>query len=176
VLAALALLVAWALLHEPLGGAFLAAVGDGPTLAIRPNGAPYAAREPTPGELSRSCARQLDVLDNHARTLQMRPVLRGADLEAAAAARARVAVMSVEGGDFLEGRLENVQKAYDRGVRSVQLVHYRINELGDIQTEPPVHHRLTPFGRDVVVAGVHDHLEIWDRDAWRRELGLESSD
>jgi MraZ protein len=24
--------------------------------------------------------------------------------------------------------------------------------------------------RDVVVAGVHDHLEIWDRDAWRREL------
>jgi MraZ protein len=24
--------------------------------------------------------------------------------------------------------------------------------------------------RDVVVAGVHDHLEIWDRSAWRREL------
>lgn len=133
-----------------LGGAFLAAVGDGPTLAIRPNGTPYAAREPRPGELSRSCARQLDVLDAHARTLQMRPVLRGGDLEAAAAARARVAVMSVEGGDFLEGRLENVQQAYDRGVRSLQLVHYRVNELGDIQTEPPVHRGLTPFGRDVI--------------------------
>jgi MraZ protein len=26
------------------------------------------------------------------------------------------------------------------------------------------------IGRDVVVAGVHDHLEIWDRAAWRREL------
>ena len=24
--------------------------------------------------------------------------------------------------------------------------------------------------RDVVVAGVHDHVEIWSRDAWRREL------
>ena len=24
--------------------------------------------------------------------------------------------------------------------------------------------------RDVVVAGVHDHLEIWDRETWRREL------
>jgi DNA-binding transcriptional regulator/RsmH inhibitor MraZ len=24
--------------------------------------------------------------------------------------------------------------------------------------------------RDVVVAGVNDHLEIWDRAAWRREL------
>ena len=26
------------------------------------------------------------------------------------------------------------------------------------------------LGRDVVVAGVRDHLEIWDRAAWRREL------
>jgi MraZ protein len=26
------------------------------------------------------------------------------------------------------------------------------------------------LGREVVVAGVHDHLEIWDREAWRREL------
>ena len=26
------------------------------------------------------------------------------------------------------------------------------------------------LGREVVVAGVHDRLEIWDRDAWRREL------
>ena len=26
------------------------------------------------------------------------------------------------------------------------------------------------LGRDVVVAGVHDHLEIWDRAAWRREV------
>ncbi len=26
------------------------------------------------------------------------------------------------------------------------------------------------LGRDVVVAGVHDHLEIWDRATWKREL------
>ena len=26
------------------------------------------------------------------------------------------------------------------------------------------------LGRDVVVAGVRDHLEIWDRAAWRKEL------
>ena len=26
------------------------------------------------------------------------------------------------------------------------------------------------LGREVVVAGVNDRLEIWDRDAWRREL------
>jgi len=43
-----------------------------------------------------------------------------ADLAAATAARGRVAIMSVEGA------------------------------LGDIQTEPPVHNGLAPFGRDVV--------------------------
>ena len=26
------------------------------------------------------------------------------------------------------------------------------------------------LGREVTVVGVHDHLEIWDRAAWRREL------
>ena len=30
--------------------------------------------------------------------------------------------------------------------------------------------RYAGLQRDVVVAGVHDHLEIWDRDTWRREL------
>ena len=133
-----------------LGGAFLAAVGDGAALSIRPNGSPYAAREPAPGVLVASAWRQLDVLDAHAGVLGMRRMRRGSDLAAAAAAHGRVAIMSVEGGDFLEGRLDNVQKAYDRGVRSIQLVHYRINELGDIQTEPPVHNGLTAFGRDVI--------------------------
>ena len=133
-----------------LGGAFLAAVGDGAALSIRPNGTPYAARQPAPGVLFASAWRQLDVLDAHARVLAMRPMLRGADLAGATAAHERVAIMSVEGADFLEGRLDNVQKAYDRGVRSIQLVHYRVNELGDIQTEPAVHNGLTPFGRDVV--------------------------
>jgi membrane dipeptidase len=59
-------------------------------------------------------------------------------------------ILAVEGGDFLEGRLERVQEAYERGVRSIQLTHYRVNELGDIQTEAPVHGGLTPFGRDVI--------------------------
>jgi MraZ protein len=30
--------------------------------------------------------------------------------------------------------------------------------------------RYAGLSRDVVVAGVSDHLEIWDRAAWRREL------
>jgi MraZ protein len=35
---------------------------------------------------------------------------------------------------------------------------------------PPALLSHAKIARDVVVAGVDDHLEIWDRDAWRREL------
>ena len=31
---------------------------------------------------------------------------------------------------------------------------------------PPALYRHAKLGREVVVAGVHDHLEIWDRGAW----------
>src|SRR5438874_769363 len=35
---------------------------------------------------------------------------------------------------------------------------------------PPALLEHAQLGRDVVVAGVNDHLEIWDRAAWKREL------
>jgi MraZ protein len=35
---------------------------------------------------------------------------------------------------------------------------------------PPALIAHAKLGRDVVVAGVNDHLEIWDRAAWKREL------
>lgn len=35
---------------------------------------------------------------------------------------------------------------------------------------PPALLQHAKLGRDVVVAGVNDHLEIWDRAAWKREL------
>jgi membrane dipeptidase len=60
------------------------------------------------------------------------------------------AVLAFEGSDPLEGNLSHVRLFYDRGLRVLQLVHFRINELGDVQTEPPRHGGLTPFGRDVV--------------------------
>ncbi|MBC8157970.1 MAG: membrane dipeptidase, partial [Alphaproteobacteria bacterium] len=46
--------------------------------------------------------------------------------------------------------LRGIEAAYELGVRLFQLVHYRINELGDIQTEEPRHGGLTDFGADVV--------------------------
>ena len=60
-------------------------------------------------------------------------------------------VIASEGADFLEGVVERVDlfhEAFD--LRHLQLTHYRVNELGDIQSVPPVHGRLTDFGRAVV--------------------------
>lgn len=59
-------------------------------------------------------------------------------------------VLAVEGCDFLEGNLDRLDLMAERGVRSIQLTHYLVNETGDIQTEPPVHGGLTPFGADAV--------------------------
>ncbi len=73
-----------------------------------------------------------------------------ATLDAASADRPSVVIAS-EGADFLEGNVDRVDEAYGRyQLRHLQLTHYRVNELGDIQTEPPVHGGLTDFGAAVV--------------------------
>lgn len=60
-------------------------------------------------------------------------------------------IISAEGADFLEGQLDLVDEAYRlHHLRHLQLTHYRVNELGDIQTEAPVHGGLSDFGADVV--------------------------
>jgi membrane dipeptidase len=61
--------------------------------------------------------------------------------------------MAAEGADFLEGSLDRLDEAYDKHrLRHLQLTHYRVNELGDIQTASPVHGGLTDFGAEVIRA------------------------
>jgi membrane dipeptidase len=128
----------------------IAAVGDGPLLRLSPQGRIYAHREPTSGELYRAAYAQLDRVRTRITAGKMTPVERTSDLDRARSEGRHAAVLAVEGGDFLEGRLDRVQEAHARGIRSIQLVHYRVNELGDIQTEAPRHGGLTSFGRDVI--------------------------
>lgn len=59
-------------------------------------------------------------------------------------------LFTAEGGDFLEGNIERLETCYDDGLRSITLVHYHINEIGDIQTAPEKHHGLTDFGKTLV--------------------------
>ena len=72
------------------------------------------------------------------------PIVRtAAELRAARASQPSVIVTS-EGADLLEGKIERLDEAYQRWqLRHLQLTHYRPNELGDIQTEPSVHGGLT---------------------------------
>lgn len=59
-------------------------------------------------------------------------------------------IYAVEGGDFIEDRIERIGQAADRGVRQVTLIHYRVNQIGDTQTESPVHNGLTELGCDII--------------------------
>jgi membrane dipeptidase len=75
------------------------------------------------------------------------------DTAALRAARAGTAsaIIAAEGGDFLEGRPDRVDEAYEKWqLRHLQLTHYRVNELGDIQTEAPEHGGLTDVGAEVI--------------------------
>jgi membrane dipeptidase len=129
----------------------LTATSDAPVIARSASGGLRATREPQPGELYASMWRQMDLLRTWSAGAGMPLVLHAGELGAPASAPVR-GLLAVEGCDFLEGRVERVQEAFDGGIRSLQLVHYRVNELGDIQTETPVHGGLTTFGR----AGVRD--------------------
>lgn len=126
----------------------LTATSDAPVIRRDRFGALRATREPKPGELYESMYRQMDTLKMWSAAAGMPTVVSVTD--AAAPGPPVRGLLAVEGCDFLEGRVDRVQEAFDRGIRSLQLVHYRVNELGDIQTEPPVHGGLTPFGREAV--------------------------
>ena len=127
----------------------LTATSDSPVIARSANGGLRATRQPQPGELHASMWRQMDLLRTWSAGAGMPLVRRAEELGVPASAPVR-GILAVEGCDFLEGRVDRVQEAFDGGIRSLQLVHYRVNELGDIQTEAPVHGGLTPFGRAAV--------------------------
>jgi membrane dipeptidase len=73
-----------------------------------------------------------------------------ADLERAARDGRTAVLLGCEGGDFLEGDLRRLEKARAAGLTVLTLVHYRVSEIGDVQTEAPVHDGLSRFGHDVV--------------------------
>jgi membrane dipeptidase len=126
----------------------LTATSDAPVIARDRNGALHPIREPKLGELYASMYRQIGALVAWSGAAGM-PVVRSISDAGAPGPPVR-GILAVEGCDFLEGRIDRVQEAFDRGIRSLQLVHYRVNELGDIQTEPAVHGGLTPFGKEAV--------------------------
>jgi membrane dipeptidase len=135
-----------------LAVACLADVPDAPILGRNAQGVLAALRMPEPGELyghHLECLAWMDELVAHH---GLRRALSAADLEAAHKAGQPAIVADVEGLDFLDGKLERLEEAHQRGIRHVQLVHYTPSGIGDFQTGAITHHGLTEFGVEVIRA------------------------
>ena len=105
----------------------------------------YNDREPEPGECYGDTKAQIDRIDHWIEAHGLVRILGPRDI----GERPGV-ILAIEGGCHLEGRPERLAEFYDRGLRSMQLVHYRINEFCDIQTSPPRHGGLTDIGVELV--------------------------
>jgi membrane dipeptidase len=128
----------------------LAVVADRPVTELTPDKRIRPVREPKPGELYDYIQQAFARAHRLAATQKLALIKDAASLEAARAGQPSV-IISSEGADFLEGRIERLDEAHARwALRHLQLTHYRPNELGDIQTEPPVHNGLTDFGAEVI--------------------------
>jgi membrane dipeptidase len=128
----------------------LSTVADLVVLGVDADGGLSAVRDFAPGEARADHERQLRGLTSLLAEAGARVARTASDIETAGAQGETVVLLTCEGGDFLADDIGAMSDAYDLGVSSLTLVHYRVNEIGDIQTEAPVHGGLTDFGRRVV--------------------------
>lgn len=135
-----------------LAVACLADVPDWPVLGRTAEGALAAIRPPQPGELYRHHLDRLAWMDELVADHGVHRALCAADLETAHKAGQPAIIADVEGLDFLDGKLERLEEAHQRGIRHVQLVHYTPTEIGDFQTGAITHRGLTEFGAEVIRA------------------------
>ena len=129
----------------------LAIVTDTSVTRVADNRKRFEAwREPQPGELYALGQTEFQRAHELIEREQLRLVTNAASLTASGSL-GPCAIISAEGADFLEGRVDRIDEAYTQyQLRHLQLTHYRVNELGDIQTEPPVHGGLTDTGVQVI--------------------------
>ena len=132
--------------------ACLADVPDGPILGRNASNVLVALKQPAPGQLYQHHLERLAWTDELIARHGVRRALTVADLQAAHAAGEPAIIQDIEGLDFLETKLERLEESHRRGVRTMQLVHYTPNDIGDFQTGAVVHNGLTPFGGDVIRA------------------------
>lgn len=75
---------------------------------------------------------------------------------------------------FVESRLESLDPL---SKETRQMRRFLFSGAAETELDRQGRVMITPalishgkLGREVVVAGVHDHVEIWDRAAWREQL------
>ena len=129
-----------------LGGAFFSLVADSPLIKLGPKGVLITGQF-APGEAWKEYQRQMKGMKDFLSTVSVKIGTQKSDLKKN---RSVTAYLSVEGGDFLEENPDKVDEAYKDGVRSIQLVHYVPNKVGDLQTSEPTNSGLSTFGKEVV--------------------------
>jgi len=128
----------------------LSAVADFAVLRPDPATGLRAARDFRPGEAYADYQRQLAGIREAVAAAGAELAASAADLDRAARDGRTAVLLGCEGGDFLEGDLRRLEPARAAGLTVLTLVHYRVGDIGDVQTEAPVHDGLSRFGRDVV--------------------------
>jgi len=133
-----------------LSGAFFSLVADMQIVKIGPDGVkPY--RNYVANEAWKDYKRQIGALKEMLKIKDSFTLaVHGKDLQKNFDKGKTSAYISCEGGDFLEGDAGKLEQMYEDGVRSLQLVHYHPNGLGDLQTESPQYNGLSLAGKEVI--------------------------
>src|SRR5580693_1061626 len=106
-----------------------------------------------PGDARDNFLRWLAAIDAQLEKGHIRRALNLKDLQAAHDHAHPTIVQTVEGSQFIEGHLDRVEEVYKRGLRHLQLLHERddqVSPLGDTNTAPAHLGGLTAFGAEVV--------------------------
>lgn len=94
----------------------------------------------------------LDEMDEMLKANNMTRALNLPDLKKARKENQQIVIQSVEGGHFIEGKIERIKTAYDRGLRHLGLMHdgQTSPPMGDIYTDTPQFGGLTQLGIDTI--------------------------
>ncbi len=134
-------------MHETqMSAVAFAGVADIDILGMKKTGGLYNAKNFAPNEAWESYGRQIKHVKEVLVKNKVNIALAPDDIRNAAKSHSLSAILTFEGADFLEGKIERIKEIYDNGIRSVTIVHYTASEIGDIQTQPPVRGGLTEFG------------------------------
>ncbi len=125
-------------------------VADLAVLGPGPDGAPTAVRDFDDGEAVADHDRQLTALAHLGDSAELTLVGGPDEVRDLHAAGRSGHLVTCEGADFAEHDPGQIERAHARGVRLVTLVHYRPNEIGDLQTSPARHGGLSGRGRELV--------------------------
>lgn len=104
------------------------------------------------GEAFERFMANLNEMDEMLNVNNLTRALNYVDLKNARKENKQIVIQSVEGGHFIEGKLERIQTAYDRGLRLLGLMHdgQSTPAIGDIYTEEPKYGGLTQLGINAI--------------------------